>query len=213
MTSELRSHGTRTLLALGDSYTIGEAVDAADRWPARLARRLRAHGVAVEDPVIVAQTGWTTDELNDAIDQASIEDEFDLVTLLIGVNNQYRGRSPDEYRSELRSLLQRAISFAAARPSRVIVISIPDWGVTPFGLLSGRDVARISAEIDEFNAIVRAEASRAGARFVDVTAISRRAHGEADLVAGDGLHPSGAMYEEWTTLILPAAIEVLDSDQ
>ena len=201
------------MLALGDSYTIGEAVDEADRWPARLAFRLREQGIAVDDPVIVARTGWTTDELNAGIDAASLHDEFDLVTLLVGVNNQYRGRLPDEYRSELRGLLERAVSLAGDRPSRVIAISIPDWGVTPFGIQSGRDLARIRAEIDAFNAIARAEASRAETRFVDVTAISRRAREEPNLVAGDGLHPSGAMYAEWATRILPVAIEVLDLDQ
>lgn len=199
--------GTR-ILSLGDSYTIGEAVNAADRWPVRLASRLRETGMVVEDPVIIAQTGWTTDELNAAIDSARLDSNFDLVTLLIGVNNQYRGRSAEEYRTEFRGLLRRAITFAVSRPSRVVVVSIPDWGATPFGSRSGRDVVRVAAEIDAFNAIGNAEASGAGASFVDVTAISRRASRDQSLVASDGLHPSGAMYEEWTTAILPVAIDV-----
>ena len=206
--SEPRTRGAR-ILSLGDSYTIGESVDAADRWPVRLARGLRARGIATADAVIIARTGWTTDELNAAIDAASPDDGFDLVTLLIGVNNQYRGRSSEDYRSELRELLARAVSFAGSQPSRVLAISIPDWGATPFAAESGRDVSKIGAEIDAFNAVGRDEAARAGVRFVDITPISRRARQELGLMAGDGLHPSGAMYEEWSEEILPAALEAL----
>lgn len=205
---ESAPRGTR-ILSLGDSYTIGEAVNAADRWPVRLASRLREAGMVVEEPVIVAQTGWTTDELDAAIDLARLDSAFDLVTLLIGVNNQYRGRSVEEYQTEFRGVLRRAIAFAGSRPSRVIVVSIPDWGMTPFARRSGGDTHRIAAEIDEYNATARAEANAAGVPFVDVTAISRRANSDASLIAGDGLHPSGAMYEEWTTALLPVAIEAL----
>jgi lysophospholipase L1-like esterase len=197
------------ILALGDSYTIGESVDATDRWPVRLAMRLRERDIEIADPVIVAQTGWTTHELSVAIEAANLDGEFDLVTLLIGVNNQYRGGLVDTYRSSLRGLLERAIAFARARSSRVILVSIPDWGVTPFAARSGRDVERIGAEIDMFNDAGRAEASRAGVTFVDVTAISRHAKDDVSLIARDGLHPSGAMYEEWTALILPIAVEAL----
>ena len=207
---EPRARGAR-ILSLGDSYTIGEAVNAADRWPVRLAVRLREKGIAADDPLIIARTGWTTDELDRALDAAPLDAEFDLVTLLIGVNNQYRGRSSDDYRSQFRGLLDRAISNAGGRASRVLVVSIPDWGVTPFAADSGRDVVRIGREIDAFNAVCRDEASRAGARFVDVTAISRRARNERELIAGDGLHPSGAMYEEWAREILPVALEALDA--
>jgi lysophospholipase L1-like esterase len=206
---EPRARGAR-ILSLGDSYTIGEAVDTADRWPVRLAIRLREKGIAAADPVIIAKTGWTTDELDRAIDAAPPDAQFDLVTLLIGVNNQYRGRSSDEFRSQFRGLLDRAISYAGGQAPRVLVISIPDWGVTPFAAESGRDVVRIGREIDAFNAVCRDEASRAGARFVDVTAISRRARNRRELIAGDGLHPSGAMYEEWAAEVLPVALEALN---
>src|SRR5438034_6866550 len=165
-----------TLLALGDSYTIGEKVAAADRWPNQLARALQ-----IAEPRIIAKTGWTTDELAAAIDRARPKGPFDLVTLLIGVNNQYRGGSADEYRQQFQSLLRRAIGFAGRRPGRVIVVSIPDWGVTPFA--SGRDRKRISAEIDHFNAINREETARAGARYADITAISRRATADPSLIA------------------------------
>jgi lysophospholipase L1-like esterase len=168
---------------------------------------LRARGIAVASPVIVARTGWTTDELSAGIDAAHPAGSYGLVTLLIGVNNQYRGRSSDEYRTQFRALLVRAIAFADSHASRVIVVSIPDWGVTPFA--QGRDRARITTEIDAFNAVNRDETVRAGARYVDVTPMSRRAAVEKDLVAGDGLHPSATMYAEWARLALPVAVEAL----
>lgn len=195
--------GPARYLALGDSYTIGEGVPADQRWPVLLAARLREQGLAIAEPQIVARTGWTTDELASAIDQASIGGRFELVSLLIGVNNQYRGRASAEYRAEFRGLLRRAIGFAGGLPARVLVLSIPDWGVTPFA--AGRDRALIAREIDEFNAANRAEAADAGARYVDITPASRRAGAEHELVAADQLHPSGLMYAAWVELALPAA--------
>jgi len=197
------------MLALGDSYTIGEGVSPVDGWPVRLAAMMRAEGIPVAEPVIVARTGWTTDELSAGIDASTPSGTFSLVTLLIGVNNQYRGRSVEEYRLQFRSLLTRAIGFADATPSRVIVVSTPDWSVTPFASRSGRNVERIADEIDAFNAVARDEATRAGARFVDVTATSRRAGSEPALVASDALHPSAALYELWARLILPVAVEAV----
>ena len=132
---------------------------------------------------------------------------IDLVSLLIGVNNQYRGRPANEYREHFRGLAARAVAFAGARPDHVLVLSIPDWGVTPFA--AGRDRTRITTEIDEFNSMNRAEALRLGARYVDVTPISRRADQEPNLVASDGLHPSAAMYDEWAQAVLPVAVSAL----
>jgi lysophospholipase L1-like esterase len=194
-------------LALGDSYSIGESVEVGDRWPVQLAAALRGQGLAVAEPEIIAQTGWTTDELLAGIGEQEPNGPFDLVSLLIGVNNQYRGGSLDEYRSEFRSLLQRAIAFAGGEPDRVIVLSIPDWGVTPFA--ASRDPARIAAEIDRFNEVKREEAESAGTRYVDVTPISRQAISDRDLVAADGLHPSAKMYEAWVRLVLPEALAAL----
>jgi lysophospholipase L1-like esterase len=199
-----------SLLSLGDSYTVGEGVAADERWPVRLSAMLRARGFAAEPPRIVARTGWTTDELSAGLDAARPAGVYDLVTLLIGVNNQYRGRSAEEYRGQFHHLLVRAIGFAGGRADRVIVISIPDWGVTPFAARDEpRDRGRIAAEVDTYNAINRDEAARAGARYVDVTTVSRRAREEHTLLAEDGLHPSGAMYAEWARLILPLAIDAL----
>jgi lysophospholipase L1-like esterase len=159
----------------------------------------------VDTPVIIARTGWTTDELDKAIDEAHPQGPFSLVSLLIGVNNQYRGRSVDEYRREFRALLGRAIGFAGGRPGHVMVLSIPDWGVTPFA--EGRDRARIGSEIDSFNEVNRQEAMNAGAHYLDITPISRDA--KPSYIASDGLHPSGTMYAEWATLALPVAQQIL----
>jgi lysophospholipase L1-like esterase len=204
--NSLSGAGAR-ILALGDSYTIGEAVGAEERWPVVMAAALRAGGIDVEDTRIIAQTGWTTTELSAAIDDAKPKGPFDLVTLLIGVNDQYRGGSAADYRPRLIALLDRAIGFAGGRADRVVVLSIPDWGVTPFA--AGRDAAQIARQIDAFNAVSRAEAERVKARYVDVTPISRRARSEPKLIAADGLHPSAAMYREWVSVVLPEARAVL----
>lgn len=185
-------------LALGDSYTIGEGVPEADRWPNQLAEALWRTGSPVEKPTIIARTGWTTDELSKAIDEADPQGSWDLVSLLIGVNNQYRGRDAEEYRQQFVSLLNRAITFAGNKPSKVVVVSIPDWGVTPFA--EGRDRADTARKIDLFNVINREESQKAGVIYVDITPVSRQA--DPALIAGDGLHPSGKQYTEWVRLIV-----------
>ncbi len=196
-----------TFLALGDSYTIGEGVDADERWPAQLARRLAAHGVAVAEPLVVARTGWTTDELSAAMDATTFAPPYDLVTLLIGVNNQYRGRTLDNYRDELAALLARACSLSRTGVRGVVVVSIPDWGVTRFA--RDRDAQAIALAIDAFNRSARDIAASAGAAFVDVTTASREA-GDADaMLVGDGLHPSAAQYALWTDDILPVVQRAL----
>lgn len=197
-------------LALGDSYTIGEGVAPAERWPVQLAVALRAKGVSVADPTIVAKTGWTTDELSAAMDKAGLTGPYNLVSLLIGVNNQYRGRDAEEYRGQFVALLRRAVELAGGRADRVIVVSIPDWGVTPFA--KDRDAAAIAAAIDRFNAINKEETDRAGGRYVEITVASRRAKADPALVAADGLHPSGTMYAEWAAAALPAATAALAGD-
>ncbi|MBP1620302.1 MAG: hydrolase family protein, partial [Acidobacteria bacterium] len=191
------------ILALGDSYTIGESVAEGERWPVLLAAALRAGGQPVAEPRIIARTGWTTDELAQAIAAAKPGSDYDLVTLLIGVNDQYRGRSINDYPERFSALLAQAIGFAGGRPGRVLVLSIPDWGATPYA--TGRDRAKIAAEIDAYNALNRAATEAAGARYVDVTPVSREAATDAGLLAPDGLHPSGAMYARWVELAVPAA--------
>ena len=198
-------------LALGDSYTIGEGVAAAARWPNQLTVRLREAGVAVSAPEIVARTGWTTDELSAAMDAHTFAPPYALVTLLIGVNNQYRGRGVDNYRGEFRALLDRAIGLAGGRPEHVVVVSIPDWGVTRFGRESGRDRAQIARELDAYNAANAEIAKMLHVAYADVTAASRAGGDHADMLVGDGLHPSAAMYARWTESILPAARAALSS--
>lgn len=192
--------------ALGDSYTIGESVAESERFPNQLASMLANEGLTVE-VTIIARTGWTTDELWQGIQAQTVSPPYDMVSLLIGVNNQYRGRSLEEYREGFVFLLNKAIEYASGDVNRVIVFSIPDWGVTPFA--SGRDAAQIASEIDAFNQINLEETQKAGAHYVNVTPVSRKAKEDPALIAGDGLHPSGKMYAEWAKSALPIALSIL----
>ena len=196
-------------LALGDSYSIGEGVAEAGRWPMQLARALREAGIAIADPRIIATTGWTTDELSAAMDDAEPLGEWDFVSLLIGVNNQYRGREVDDYLGEFARLLQRAIALADARAERVLVLSIPDWGVTPFARRELRSPRRIARELDAYNAVARDACEAQGVAFVDITGISRDGGDAAAMLAEDGLHPSAAMYARWSAEALPVARRLL----
>ena len=193
-------------LALGDSYTIGEALAVEDSWPMQWAQALRADGIDIADPGIIAKTGWTTDELSAAIDEAesngTIRPPYDLVTLLIGVNNQYRGRSSENYREEFSALLKRAIAFAGNRVTRVFVVSIPDWGITEFGQKSGRDLAQIARELDTYNQINREVSDQAGVHWVDISKVTREVGSDAEFYAEDGLHPSPALYALWVNELL-----------
>jgi lysophospholipase L1-like esterase len=195
------------LLALGDSYTIGEGVQPEERWPVMLVDRLRADGLLCDDPLIIARTGWTTDELMAAIAATEFTGPFDLVTLLIGVNNQYRGRSVDEYRTQFRQLLDQAATLAGGRPERVVVLSIPDWGVTPFA--EGKDRQFIAGQIDDFNRINQAETADRVSMYIDITPISREADQDTALIAPDGLHPSAKMYARWVDLAFPKVKEAV----
>ena len=197
-------------LALGDSYTIGESVPAEARWPAQLVHQLRRSGVMIDEPRIVSVTGWTTDELSAGIDGAPLAPRYDLVTLLIGVNDEYRGRPADDYRGAFAALLQRAIGLANHRPDHVVVVSIPDWGTTPFARHDARGAAGIAAELDVYNAIARDQTMHAGAHWVDITSLSRQ---HPEMIAFDGLHPSAVQYALWTQAILPAARQALTSSR
>lgn len=199
-----------TYLALGDSYTIGEGVAPGERWPVRLTLALREEGLPLEFPRTIAATGWTTDELMTAMDLAQPPlGEYDFVSLLIGVNNQYRDRSCADYAGEFAEVLERAVRHARGRADRVLVLSIPDWGVTPFAAGQGRDGARVACELDDYNAAARAACEARGVAFVDITDVNRQRGAEAGMLADDGLHPSAAMYAEWAALALPAARTLL----
>ena len=190
-------------LALGDSYTIGEGVSEDERWPSQLVARLLDDGIAITDLRIIARTAWTVDELADAIDAENPRGPFDLVSLMVGVNDQYRSRPVDAFAPEYAQLLDRARAFAGGRASRTIAISIPDWGVTPYA--AGRDRQRIASEIEAYNARSRELAARAGVHWVDVTPSSRAVLDDPTLVTADGLHPAGTMYARWAGLIAPVA--------
>ena len=201
------SISTKTYLALGDSYTIGQSVATSDRFPVQLAAALEEEGFELAEPKIIAHTGWTTTNLLNALDSEQPANTYDLVTLLIGVNNQYQGKALSQYKTEFTTLLNRAISYAQGNKDRVIVVSIPDYGYTPF---RQRNQEKISAELDEFNAANKEITEAAGIAYINITPISRRGLDEPDLVASDNLHPSGKQYAEWVELILPEAVEVLN---
>lgn len=190
-----------TFLSLGDSYTIGESERENNRWSVQLAGLLRGHGVSIETPTIIARTGWTTAELIEAIESSGNRQQYDLVSLLIGVNNQYRGQGLDRYRTEFRQLVQTAIRYAKNRPTRVMVLSIPDWGASPFA--ATRDQAVIARQIDAFNAVARQECEKAGVAYVDITPLTRQATGDATQFASDGLHYSGKQMKQWAEKALP----------
>jgi len=186
-------------LALGDSYTIGESVPANERWPVQLARTWSKNGNALADPTIIATTGWRTDNLKEAIEKANLKNEYDLVSLLIGVNNQYQGKSAEQYAIEFEDLLNIAIRLAKGKKENVFVVSIPDYGYTPYGK---PNQTTITKELDHFNEINKRITEKAGVSYVNITDISRHGLEQPDLVAGDGLHPSGKMYSLWVERII-----------
>ncbi len=195
------------------SYTIGEQVAEANRWPVQLADKLLDDGFQIHAPVIIAQNGWTTDELSKAIDEANPTSDYELVTLLIGVNNQYRGRDLASFEQEFALLLNRAIQLAQGDASRVIVVSIPITRLTPYVQEKGLEPRKIASEIDLFNGIAERMSRESGALWANVTDISRARGAEAAMLAEDGLHPSGEMYALWVNEILPLAREILQNGQ
>jgi len=196
-------------LAMGDSYTSGSFVSQQESFPFQLVSLLNAKGLSVADPSIIAKAGWTTTQLIQAVKSAEAASlKFDIVTLLIGVNNQYRRYDIDIYRTEFRKLLKTAITLAGGQKSHVFVISIPDWGVTPFGVQTGRGTDLIAREIAEYNEINKKETVKNEISYTDVTPGSQVVATDLSLTASDGLHPSGKMYKEWVELLAPALLKV-----
>lgn len=188
-----------SFLALGDSYTIGESVEESERWPVVLAQELRNKGFSMDDPEIIATTGWTTAELIDGINErGTLKPEYDLVSLLIGVNNQYRGQDFEIFEKEFRDLLSTAIALNGGSSKAVFVVSIPDYGVSPFG--QTRDFEKIGLEIDLYNSYQKSVCDEMGIPLLDITEISRRV--EADMFASDNLHPSAKMYGYWVNEVI-----------
>jgi lysophospholipase L1-like esterase len=201
-------------LALGDSYTIGEQVPFAENFPNQTIQLLRKSGFSFYAPEIIAKTGWTTDELSIAIDYTTFLETYDIVSLLIGVNNQYRGRSANEFKIEFEQVLQKAIQFTGNRPYRVFVLSIPDWGVTPFAEAhlpegQGKNRKQIAEEIDDYNYICETSAKEFHANYINITS-SQREHGnKTEFLASDGLHPSGQEYKKWAAKLTEAIFKQL----
>lgn len=187
-------------LALGDSYTIGQSVSEEERFPVQLIVKLRDKGIFFDSLRILAVTGWTTANLKNGLASAQLGNDYDMVSLLIGVNNQYQGRPISEYEQHFDDLLDSAIVHAGGDPERVFVLSIPDYAYTPFGQ-NNSNPAQISAGIDAFNAVNKTLTDARGIRYYDITPISRLGLEQPELVAGDKLHPSGEQYRRWVELI------------
>ena len=203
---------TLTYLALGDSYTIGEGVAEDRRWPLQLAAALRQLRIPLQDPRIIATTAWATDELAHAVDDAALTDaSWDFVTLLIGVNDQYRHRTLPEFATGFDALLHRAELLSKRGAAGVMVLSIPDWGGTPYAQKEGRDAAQVSHELDAYNRHIATMCAAQGVGFVDISAASRACSPQAGMLVDDGLHPSAAQYAEWTRLALPTARRQLEA--
>lgn len=202
-------------LALGDSYTIGQGVDEKDRWPVQLVKELERQGAEIEKLTLIARTGWTTRDLINGIKSESPDSTYNLVSLLIGVNNQYQGVNIDVYPDEFRSLLETALALCGGRKEGVFVLSIPDYGYTPYGSWNQET---ISVEIDHYNQMNRQIATEIGIAYFDITPISREVVSKPYYLATDELHPSGEMYERWIDLIekrisLEVVSSVIPSDE
>lgn len=200
---------TITYLALGDSYTIGQSVPSTQSFPFQITSQLKNNHYKVADPVIIAQTGWTTTDLKRAIADADLTKKYSFVTLLIGVNNQYQNDYINSYKTDFDDLVNTAISYAKGINKHVFVLSIPDYSVTPFALTSGRDTATIRTQIDQYNAINESESNRLGVNYLNITGISRMAKTNTTLLANDGLHPSGLMYLLWVNKLTPLVLSQL----
>lgn len=196
--TDIMEEKTYNYLALGDSYTIGEGVEESGRYPNQAVENLKSKGLIFEKPTIIAKTGWTTDELDQGIEAAGIQGKtYDLVTLLIGVNNQYRGRPVSDYETEFRKMLTKAIRFAKGKPKHVVVISIPDWGVTPFATDRGTDREKVAKEIDAYNMAKERISKELGVYYIDITEEYRKIGALPEMVVEDKLHPSELVYKSW----------------
>ncbi|MAN27966.1 MULTISPECIES: SGNH/GDSL hydrolase family protein [Mesonia] len=216
-TSEMSDHevanispnsNTISYLALGDSYTIGESVAESERWPVQLADKFRNDGFSIENPKIIARTGWRTDELLEAMNEELGTKKYDLVSVLIGVNNQYQNRDIEQFQQEFKVILQKAIAQCKTGKKGVFVVSIPDYGVTPFAQHS--NTKEISNEIAIYNEVCKNISANVGVKYVYITDISKEAEFNSGLIAGDGLHPSGEMYRRWVEKIYSEVRELLN---
>lgn len=196
-----------SFLALGDSYTIGESVSKDHRWPVQLTDSLQNRGIPMDEPKIIAKTGWTTANLQKAINDNQIHSNYDLVSLLIGVNNQYQDLEFEQFENEFEELLNQAISFADEKSLNVFVVSIPDYGATPFG--QDRNPDQIAKELKRYNESAQNISEEYGVTFINITPLSKDALEIPALTADDNLHPSGKMYQQWVAKMLPTILSKL----
>jgi lysophospholipase L1-like esterase len=202
---------TYSYLALGDSYTIGEGVEESGRYPNQAVKALKSKNLVFDKPIIIAKTGWTTDELDKGIEAAGIEGKsYDLVTLLIGVNNQYRGRPVSDYETEFRKMLNKAIQFAKGSPKHVAVLSIPDWGITPFATDRGTDKDKVAKEIDAYNMAKERISKELGVYYIDITEEYRKIGALPEMVVEDKLHPSALVYQSWSDKLTKIVSEEME---
>ncbi|MDB0043162.1 GDSL-type esterase/lipase family protein [Flavobacteriaceae bacterium] len=197
---------TSKFLALGDSYTIGQSVAISERWPVQFIKELKTNTSAIDTLQIIAQTGWRVDQLKEAMNNSNLEPPYGLVSLLIGVNNQFQGQDAVEFRPEFIEILEKSLKLVKNRTERLFVVSIPDWGSSPYGSTLNR--TQISKEIDDFNSVLKEESEKRGIRYFNITTISRRALTDNSLIASDRLHPSGKMYKLWVDKIIPVISKV-----
>ena len=197
---------TSKFLALGDSYTIGQSVEINERWPVQFLKELKTSTSAIDTLQIIAQTGWRVDQLKEAMNNSDLEPPYGLVSLLIGVNNQYQGQKANSFKPEFIEILERSLKLVDNRKERLFVVSIPDWGASPYGATLNR--TQISKEIDEFNSVLKEESEKRGIRYFNITTISRRALTDNSLIASDRLHPSGKMYKLWVDKIIPVISKI-----
>jgi lysophospholipase L1-like esterase len=212
MKAQTNTENQKTLryLALGDSYTIGESVAESERWPVYLAARLASEGYSIETPKIIAKTGWRTDQLQEAIEADGARGEWDLVSLLIGVNNQYQGKTVESYKIEFNRLVQMALKLAGGNAEKVFIVSIPDYGKTPFGAAKEFQIAK---ELKAYNKVNKAIAKEYDIQYFNITPISEKAKNDLELVADDTLHPSGKMYKAWVDMMFNKVLKMVkDND-
>ncbi len=197
---------TSKFLALGDSYTIGQSVEISERWPVQFLKELKTNTNAIDTLQIIAQTGWRVDQLKEAMNNSNLEPPYGLVSLLIGVNNQFQGQDAVGFRPEFIEILEKSLKLVENRTERLFVVSIPDWGSSPYGKTLNR--IQISKEIDDFNSVLKEESEKRGIRYFNITTISRTALTDDSLIASDGLHPSGKMYKLWVDKMIPVISKV-----
>lgn len=209
---EDRSHAKHTYLSVGDYYVLGEGVDEHERWSIQLEAALRGHEMHINYPYFVANNTWTVDQLTKRLDEEEFDKEYDLITVQIGVNDEFKKKSISQFTTDIKALIAKVISLTGGKHGRIVFVSIPDWSATPFAKKHKSDALDAIAEsINKYNQVIKKEIISAGGHFVDVTEISKKAASDPTLTAADGLHPSGEMYKQWVQKMYPTIIAALQT--